>query len=411
MQDPDHSDVHHQCKLTAAKLCLLSYGVNADPDVLTEVGDAYKETNFGYNDPHWPEDIPEGVKLPEEIVLDGNVVVSYRHCPNSPFELNRDADGQIVLYLNDDKLCRAAFSPRPDYYEKETNSGTPMHRIGSSVGFNSVYFMLRNWCEFFSDGNECKFCSLRRTAEDHDSVELRKQPQDVVNVVNALPQTSPPVESINLIAGSLYDHNQEFDIYIDLVERITTETPYDELPGSLVCMPPDDFSKLEEAYDAGVRQVKFNMEVFHPDRFEELLPGKAKYGREKFLSALERSVEIFGAGNVSSNLILSLEPEESVKEGFRYMAEQGIVPVGKIFHPDEGTPLEDATPWRPSKLLSPYIELATLYHQYELTPFLNKHSLRGDISWELYHLLESHDQKIIVSALRNQIQSFDSHDG
>ena len=209
----------------------------------------------------------------------------------------------------------------------------------------------------------------------------------------------------------MYDHDREFDIYIDLVERITAETPYDELPGSLVCMPPDDFSKLEEAYDAGVRQVKFNMEVFGPDRFEEVLPGKVYYGRERCVSALERSVEVFGAMYVSSNLILSLEPEESVKEGFRYMAERGIVPVGKIFHPDEGTPLEDATPWRPRKLLSPYMALAGLYHQYELTPFLNKHSLRGDISWELYHLLESNNQKTIISALRNQIQSFSPHDG
>ena len=95
-----------------------------------------------------------------------------------------------------------------------------------------------------------------------------------------------------------------------------------------------------EMKELGVKGACFNLEVWDPQQFERVCPGKAHYvGRERWLRALEEAVDVFGEGHVMSAFVGGAEldgegafedPEEALisnLEGAEYLLSRRIQPI------------------------------------------------------------------------------------
>jgi len=71
-----------------------------------------------------------------------------------------------------------------------------------------------------------------------------------------------------------------------------------------------------------------------------------------------------------------------VINGFKFLADLGVVPVGKTFHPDLGTPMSRHKPFSAQVLLDVFASLHEATAAAGVRPWLSPGSLRGSLAWE-----------------------------
>jgi radical SAM protein (TIGR04043 family) len=144
------------------------------------------------------------------------------------------------------------------------------------------------------------------------------------------------------------------------------------LPVQAQFEPPDDLSVLEEVKEQGVDSVGIHIESFDPDVLAWVAPPKARTGVEGYFRAWERAVEVFGAGQVSTYVILGLgEDEKATVEGCKRAVDAGVYPFVVPLRPVPGSLLGDWLPPPPD-----YVE--SLYRQ--IGPYVVR---RGLGSWNV----------------------------
>jgi hypothetical protein len=104
----------------------------------------------------------------------------------------------------------------------------------------------------------------------------------------------------------------------------------------------------------------------------------------RYLAALARSAEVFGAGYAWSNFVLGLEPVDALLDGCRVLSAQGITPGASVLHFDEGAAIRGKVPPTYDGLLAFYHELAGIYRTYGLRPYFTGLALRSSLANEAY---------------------------
>jgi biotin synthase-related radical SAM superfamily protein len=80
--------------------------------------------------------------------------------------------------------------------------------------------------------------------------------------------------------------------------------------------------------DAGVTEVKYNVETMDREIFERVCSGRKGQSLDFILSSLRDAVTVFGKNRVSSNIIIGLgETDECVRKGVEYLAKMGVIAV------------------------------------------------------------------------------------
>ena len=141
------------------------------------------------------------------------------------------------------------------------------------------------------------------------------------------------------ITGGFVPERRELEYYLDVADAIGTK--YEHLfHGCAVVGAPADLSVLPKYKEAGFDNISTNIEVWDKNIFAAVCPGKEKRngGYKHWVDSLERSVDIFGKGNVHSTIVGGLEPKESTLEGIEYLASKGVVCHFSAFRPEKGTP-------------------------------------------------------------------------
>lgn len=364
------------------KAQLLSLGCRIDMGAISGLGETLKENNFGYDDPNWlPSDIAN-LYIPSAIILPGNIVAAVRYRPKSPLVISRGENG-LILRQNS-QIFSIKIPQRPKFWSCRTKQGVEMKRIGSVCGTSALYFFIHNCCEFWRFRRQCKFCSLKPTFERHKSVELKKEIDQVVETVEASLKMSE-IRYINFVGGSMINHDREVERYIAYVSAVREAIRKNKVEGYVITMPPHDFALIDKLSEAGITNVKFNLEVFDAGLFKTICPGKARYGREKIIAALEYATGVFGEGHVFTNLIIGLEHPTSLLEGFETLTSRGIVPEAVVFHPDPETDLQHIQPPRTREAMNIYRTLGEILRQAGLKPPMDIKNLRNSLSWEAYY--------------------------
>jgi hypothetical protein len=252
-----------------------------------------------------------------------------------------------------------SFEPKLSWMSGNTSDGFPMARSGVSTHCDMMVINVAPGCEYFlkkHDGRSmrCTFCSYGapddRTAHlgqvagqvEIPEVTLTRM-QEAMTAVMA--QTE--IRHIYLVGGSLADPALEGERFLQLARAVKANNP-DAIPVCLgsAALPHE---QLQQFHDGNlVDAVCFNMEVWSEKLFSKVCPGKNRYvGYDGWISALEKSVQLWGPGRVYSAMVagVELEPEHDMDwedaanlaiEGAADLCSRGIIPVYSLHWPVGG---------------------------------------------------------------------------
>jgi hypothetical protein len=112
-------------------------------------------------------------------------------------------------------------------------------------------------------------------------------------------------------------------------------------------------------------------------------------GREYFIDRLIYAVNIFGKGNVWTNLVVGLEPIDEVLSYCKNIIDKGIVVSGNVLHLDKGNKLDCNVPDLDT-VLDFYYQLNILNNTESFNPFYCSKALRTSLTNEAF------DSRIIL---------------
>jgi hypothetical protein len=109
--------------------------------------------------------------------------------------------------------------------------------------------------------------------------------------------------------------------------------------------PEKDFTGYDRLIDAGVDHLSFCVELYDPEWFARICPGKATMlGQQLFHDALDYCARRLPRGAVSGEIIAGVEPRETTLAAIDDIAARGAFPTVCIFRPTIGSDMEDWPP-------------------------------------------------------------------
>jgi hypothetical protein len=251
--------------------------------------------------------------------------------------------------------------PIPKYYGKITSRGTPMIKAVTSGPPDCLNINVFGYCHFWKEKLPCKYCSLvpcflRDNAHTNESLE------DIYETVNEALKEEGRWTSIRLVAGSdprgNSPYENEVDEYIRVLKTLQRSFGTDKIYARLVAsaFPKEQLLRLKEA---GATAYEPHIEVWDKKLFEWVCPGKAKYfGWQYWVDSAIAAVDVFGRGNVCSQLVAGSELAQpngfktvdkalkSSLEGVEFFAKHGLttsfcvlwIAQGCVFYADKQKP-------------------------------------------------------------------------
>ncbi|MDO8672325.1 MAG: radical SAM protein [Dehalococcoidia bacterium] len=295
-----------------------------------------------------PERVREGALLrpPGFMITRGGESMRIDMDLTSPYEVIEEASGRYALYEGDDRAEAVYFIP-PEAKAKEllTRNGTPVTSLVTNLMYtNNQCFMISpvRFCEYFTTGDDCKFCNYNASQEDARSAGLHRPVkanlEETAEAYRLMAAEVPQIIEGQIQTGGFADSEQESNVYLRFVEKIASSTSY--LPNLTLRTQPMTRDMMQRLKDAGTACVSFNLEVWDPEIFAEVCPGKAKHrGRERYLEAFQEAVEVFGRGSVGCDLLGGVtlqaknghktwqEARDSHIEGNEWLIRHGVLPV------------------------------------------------------------------------------------
>lgn len=290
-----------------------------------------------------------------ELILPGglwtNVPVTESFASKSPYVLRSDR-GQYTIFRGPEPITRVTLSPRPSWYDQRTSTGKPMTRIGSLQGtYLGIY--PAKVCDYWlvkPERENCKFCSvgLNLGVDDADS----KSVDEVLEVVHAARRESG-ITYVDFNTGH-YTGDTYLDILAPYIARVKHET------GLLVGVqtpPHHDLRRYDALKDLGVNRVSFCFEIFDPQRFVDVCPGKHRqYGLPRYLEAVEYCARLSRERRAApwvcnGEIIAGLERPESSMRAIDWITSVGAIPTVCVFRPLKGTDYENLPPPRTEDLV------------------------------------------------------------
>ena len=157
---------------------------------------------------------------------------------------------------------------------------------------------------------DCKYCSVPKLQGQ------TKTKEESLEIIESAFQKGN-VKAISITSGVEITPEGELNRVLNLFPELKK---FNVPIGVSIYAVSGGSQKLKEA---GVSEVKYNIEVADSEIFKQVCPGLSE---TDVFSELEAAVEIFGKGKVFSNLIIGLgETDESVKTMIEKLAKMGVI--------------------------------------------------------------------------------------
>jgi hypothetical protein len=305
--------------------------------------------------------------IPYLLTLDDETLIRIKGNHESPYFIDRDDQGRF--FLEHDKggdPWGLTFEPLPEWMSQECSDGTLMGRTGVSLHGDMLVVNPAPGCQYWPARKQhgrrmrCAFCLYGQPAPYHAALgqeidnpllpdwSIRRLQETVAAAV-----ASGTIRHVYLVSGSMMDWEDEARRYLQISRALregVKNLPYVACGSGAL---PDHALRTmrdEELVDG----VCFNLEVFGADLFEKICPGKTvSVGYDRWLESLERSVELWGVGNVYSAMVagIELEPrfagltvDEAVRralDGADDLLSRGILPIFSLYWPLYGKGAEE----------------------------------------------------------------------
>lgn len=302
-------------------------------------------------------------RVPEEIRLSGGhfnlapTVISVRVNPNSPYRVAPGPDGP-ALFLGTTPLGDIALPPIPQWYRHRTASGKTPGEIAPVIEWGYLIYLtaFRN-CQYFGKDEECAFCDInhnyRQQKQQGRPYTGVKSIEEILEVLSWIDQEDSTAKVYTITGGSVTDKlrgKNETDFYFQYAEAIESRFP-GRWMGKIVTQAWEK-EELQRFRDVGIQVYHPNYEVWDPQLFDKLCPGKTRFiGRDVWIRRIVESAAVFGPSGVIPNFVGGVELSRpwgfatvaeavaSTGAGLDFFMSHGVVPRFTTWCPEPFTTL------------------------------------------------------------------------
>jgi radical SAM protein (TIGR04043 family) len=266
------------------------------------------------------------------------VPVGASYVAGSPFVLRREDEGWGI-YRDGARLATADPLERPRFYDLATADGVPYWKI-ALLHLDSLASTVLQTCTYWGTSDQCAFCGIELSLQADRTIAV-KRPDQLAEVAVAAKELDRVVD-VTLTTGSTAAPDRGAR-YLGRCARAIKQATGLPIEGQFE--PPADLGVLDEVHDDGLDSVGMHVESFDPEVLARIAPGKARTGIDGYFRAWERAVEVFGAGQVSTYVILGMgEDPELTVEGCRRAIDLGVYPFVVPLRPVPGSLMGDCMP-------------------------------------------------------------------
>lgn len=287
-----------------------------------------------------------------------NVCVAERFCEMSPYTAEYDAVKKIWILFKD-TFCLGSFNfvVLPEWTHIVTNKKI----IGEFLRPHNEK-CLSLWpsteCVYVQEDAGCLFCGLNSSDCSIAS------PEDAVALLKIALEYNSHYE-INISGGTCQSTENAIKYLANLCKQIKSLD--NDVVISVECAPPKDNALLQELYNSGATALIMNIEIFDDTIRHKICPGKSEIPIERYFEALEYSVSLFGRGNVSSVIIMGLQPADDVMKASFELIKRGVIPTIMPFKPLDNTKLCNYDTPDPNEYIAISKYVASLMDKYKLS--------------------------------------------
>jgi radical SAM protein (TIGR04043 family) len=266
------------------------------------------------------------------------VPVGAGYVAGSPFVLRREDEGWGI-YRDGARVATADPLERPRFYDLATADGIPYWKI-ALLHLDSLASTVLQTCTYWGTSDQCAFCGIELSLQADRTIAV-KRPDQLAEVAVAAKELDQVVD-VTLTTGSTAAPDRGAR-YLGRCARAIKQATGLPIEGQFE--PPADLGVLDEVRDDGLDSVGMHVESFDPEVLARIAPGKARTGIDGYFRAWERAVEVFGAGQVSTYVILGMgeDPEVTV-DGCRRAVDLGVYPFVVPLRPVPGSLMGDCMP-------------------------------------------------------------------
>lgn len=390
---------------TYLKVLILSRGIVFSDNALKVAAfEKAKGQNLVYNMP-----LNASKSRPQELIIKNTtdlyeVVVSCvaSNSISAPILLDVDEKGSLLAVVDGEKLenIEIHFVEEPDYYSRMLSNGDMVKKYVSACGLDELNIIPWKGCAI---SRSCRFCGINNfVIPDELSAHKISENKNGWNQVseaylNNLEEAIIIAKQsecykehahIILIAGNLNNENLDFEaeVFAQITERIAPIVNDISEEGVVVVItPPNNMEYIDRLKKSGVEKVVFNLEAITESGFEKYCPGKNDLGYQFFVDRLKYAINIFGNGNVWTNLVFGLEKKELVLEKCESLAKEGIVISANVLHLDKGNTLDCNVPMT-NDVIDFFYKLEQINAREGFVPFYCAKALRTSLSNEAHDL-------------------------
>ncbi len=275
-------------------------------------------------------------------------------------------DGKLGIFSGEEFIDEVDFCPDPEFYGKKTSRGTPMQSVAQARP-QRLDVWVNRLCGFWEGGNQCRFCSVNKIFKEvvERTGEAHLHPQDVGETVKEALKEPGRFSQITLTGGADPRGDEPFDSetqrYIETLQAVGENLSGRRFPSQLLSCGLSKKQLKRIHSETGLLSYCPDIEVWDKERFSWICPGKEKFvGWDGYVRSMLDAVDIFGPGNVYTNIVAGCEMaephgfktvDEALKsnfEGCEFLAKRGVammslvwVPVkNSLFHGQKQPPLE-----------------------------------------------------------------------
>jgi hypothetical protein len=320
------------CELEIDLFCR---GLRVPPDVSLEGARGISRTRAGLGS-GLEIVIPANSWLKRDVWM--NAPVAEAFAQRSPYVLEGSPLGYAVLDERSAYRYSVQLPSEPTWYRRQTSREMPMSRIGVMQGtYLGIY--INPVCAFWNyrPALNCRFCTTGANVGSHEAAV--KTVDDVVETCHAAKDESG-VTFVHFNGGFQGTRGlRAAEAYVKAVK---------DRVGLLVGVqltPEIDFSAYDRLIDLGVDHFSFCLELFDPEWFARICPGKARVlGQHLFLDAMDYCAARMPRGSVSGEIIAGIEPIDNTLAAIERITSVGAFPTVCVFRPTVGSDMEDWPP-------------------------------------------------------------------
>lgn len=251
-----------------------------------------------------------------------NVNLFNQQAQTSPLSIRESLgrEGEFDIVFEGKIVGRMKPLPVPDWFHKNLRSGVPASAVLQQHGpRNLVAIWGKNRCHLFDQNSACTFCMF-----DGGDANIERNIDDLIEAFSLAAQNK---RGYNLTLTTALLADEDLKNLVTDINRLK-----DSMGSSALALEiaPLAISNLDQFYNdlrlAGLDTVMIPMDLFTDESRDLYIPGKSQLVRDYYWENIKSALKFFGVGNVTSNLIVGIEPLAKTKEAIRMMLEAGVIP-------------------------------------------------------------------------------------